>query len=236
MRFLLLIVNGRVCIRCSAMKKFFVCFYLLFSNFCFSVDYPEKSIAYDANGNISKCTPPHAGDITYSYDPINRLAETRYPNGESIKYTYDYNSNLTKVAKGILNITEVWPTKLRAFQSMGAQEHLWEYYTRVAMQRGAQSAHNSAAPPMKYGEAYQRVFPTVRRSFSENWHDRSQHSEGSDREAYSRVPSGGCCANPDTVFTVSGCEGLSTRLCEIVQLGRILGEDSISHFFSPEPM
>ena len=64
----------------------------------------------------------------------------------------------------ILNITEVWPTKLRAFQSMGAQEHLWEYYTRVAMQRGSQGARNSAVP-MKYGEAYQRVFPTVTDNF-----------------------------------------------------------------------
>ncbi len=60
----------------------------------------------------------------------------------------------------ILNISDVWETKLRAFQSMGAQEHLWEYYTRVALQRGSQGQRNSATP-MKYGEAYQRVFPTV---------------------------------------------------------------------------
>ncbi|MGC9159482.1 MAG: PIG-L deacetylase family protein [Terracidiphilus sp.] len=64
----------------------------------------------------------------------------------------------------ILNITEVWPIKRRAFESMGAQEHLWEYYTRVALQRGAQGARNSALP-MKYGEAYQRVFPTVTEAF-----------------------------------------------------------------------
>jgi 4-oxalomesaconate hydratase len=65
----------------------------------------------------------------------------------------------------ILNITEVWQTKLRAFQSMGAQEHLWEYYSRVALQRGAQGARNSSVP-MKYGEAYQRVFPTVTEEFA----------------------------------------------------------------------
>jgi 4-oxalomesaconate hydratase len=41
-----------------------------------------------------------------------------------------------------------------------AQEHLWEYYTRVALQRGAQGARNSDRK-MKYGEAYQRVFPMV---------------------------------------------------------------------------
>jgi 4-oxalomesaconate hydratase len=64
----------------------------------------------------------------------------------------------------ILNISEVWETKLRAFQSMGAQEHLWEYYTRVALQRGSQGARNSSVR-MKYGEAYQRIFPTVTGEF-----------------------------------------------------------------------
>jgi 4-oxalomesaconate hydratase len=43
---------------------------------------------------------------------------------------------------------------------MAAQEHLWEYYTRVALQRGSQGARNSERK-MKYGEAYQRVFPLV---------------------------------------------------------------------------
>ncbi|MDE3103733.1 MAG: PIG-L family deacetylase [Acidobacteriota bacterium] len=60
----------------------------------------------------------------------------------------------------ILDITEVWETKRRAFESMDAQEHLWEYYTRVALQRGQQGARNSDRA-MKYGEAYQRVFPLV---------------------------------------------------------------------------
>jgi 4-oxalomesaconate hydratase len=64
----------------------------------------------------------------------------------------------------ILNISEVWEIKRRAFESMDAQEHLWEYYTRVALQRGAQGARNSATP-MRYGEAYQRVFPTVSADF-----------------------------------------------------------------------
>jgi 4-oxalomesaconate hydratase len=64
----------------------------------------------------------------------------------------------------ILNITEVWETKRRAFESMAAQEHLWEYYTRVALQRGVQGARNSARS-MKYGEAYQRVFPSVAEEF-----------------------------------------------------------------------
>lgn len=60
----------------------------------------------------------------------------------------------------ILDISDVWETKRRAFESMDAQQHLWEYYTRVALQRGAQGARNSSRK-MTYGEAYQRVFPTV---------------------------------------------------------------------------
>ena len=60
----------------------------------------------------------------------------------------------------ILDITEVWETKRKAFEQMDAQEHLWEYYTRVAMQRGVQGARNSERK-MKYGEAYQRVYPLV---------------------------------------------------------------------------
>ena len=60
----------------------------------------------------------------------------------------------------ILDITEVWETKRKAFEAMNAQEHLWEYYTRVALQRGVQGARNSERK-MRYGEAYQRVFPLV---------------------------------------------------------------------------
>ena len=64
----------------------------------------------------------------------------------------------------ILDITSVWDTKRRAFESMAAQEHLWEYYTRVALQRGMQGARNSERK-MTYGEAYQRIFPTVAEVF-----------------------------------------------------------------------
>ncbi len=60
----------------------------------------------------------------------------------------------------ILDISDVWDIKRKAFESMDAQEHLWEYYTRVALQRGVQGARNSERK-MKYGEAYQRVFPLV---------------------------------------------------------------------------
>jgi 4-oxalomesaconate hydratase len=60
----------------------------------------------------------------------------------------------------ILNITEVWDQKLAAIHCMAGQEHLWEYYTRVALQRGVQGGRNSGKP-MKYGEAYEAVFPHV---------------------------------------------------------------------------
>ena len=58
----------------------------------------------------------------------------------------------------ILNIDEVWATKYRAFQVLAAQKHLWEYYERVALNRGVQGARNSGKA-MTYGEAYQRLFP-----------------------------------------------------------------------------
>jgi 4-oxalomesaconate hydratase len=58
----------------------------------------------------------------------------------------------------ILNIDEVWEQKYKAFQVLAAQKHLWEYYSRVALNRGVQGGRNSGKP-MTYGEAYQRVFP-----------------------------------------------------------------------------
>jgi 4-oxalomesaconate hydratase len=58
----------------------------------------------------------------------------------------------------ILNIDEVWETKYRVFQVLAAQKHLWEYYHRVALNRGVQGARNSGKA-MTYGEAYQRLFP-----------------------------------------------------------------------------
>jgi 4-oxalomesaconate hydratase len=60
-----------------------------------------------------------------------------------------------------LDIGSVWERKAKAFECMAAQEHLWEYYTRVALQRGNQAARNSGLK-VTHGEAYQRVFPEVR--------------------------------------------------------------------------
>lgn len=60
----------------------------------------------------------------------------------------------------ILNITDVWDRKRAAIECMNGQEYLWEYYTRVALQRGVQGERNSGIK-MKYGEAYENVFPHV---------------------------------------------------------------------------
>jgi 4-oxalomesaconate hydratase len=60
----------------------------------------------------------------------------------------------------LLDITPVWEKKKAAIECMAGQEHLWEYYTRVALQRGVQAARNSDKT-IKYGEAYEAVFPHV---------------------------------------------------------------------------
>ncbi len=60
-----------------------------------------------------------------------------------------------------LDITPVWEKKRAAFELMAAQEYLWDYYTRVALNRGVQAARNSNMKNIKFAEAYQRVFPTV---------------------------------------------------------------------------
>jgi 4-oxalomesaconate hydratase len=65
----------------------------------------------------------------------------------------------------ILNIDEVWEQKRRAFEVLAAQKHLWEYYTRVALNRGVQGGRNSGKS-MTYGEAYVRLFPEALESLA----------------------------------------------------------------------
>lgn len=65
----------------------------------------------------------------------------------------------------ILDITPVWEKKKKAIECMEGQEHLWEYYTRVALQRGVQGARNSDVK-MTYGEGYMRIFPDVTTSLA----------------------------------------------------------------------
>ena len=58
----------------------------------------------------------------------------------------------------LLDITAVWEKKYQAIQCMQGQEHLWEYYTRVALQRGVQAKRNigiTAARDIVHGEAFQ---------------------------------------------------------------------------------
>jgi 4-oxalomesaconate hydratase len=66
----------------------------------------------------------------------------------------------------LLDITPVWDKKRKAFELMAAQEYLWDYYTRVALQRGVQAARNSEKKQIKFAEAYQRIFPHVIEEFS----------------------------------------------------------------------
>ncbi|HEX2154106.1 MAG TPA: PIG-L deacetylase family protein [Acidimicrobiia bacterium] len=65
----------------------------------------------------------------------------------------------------LLDITEVWNRKLEAMYCMEGQQHLWDYYTDVAVRRGVQARRNSG-PNLGLvadtkAEAYQRVYPQV---------------------------------------------------------------------------
>jgi 4-oxalomesaconate hydratase len=61
----------------------------------------------------------------------------------------------------LLDITPVFERKRKAMESMEAQEHLWAYYTDLAIRRGVQAVRNSGKSGIKYAEAYQRVYPQV---------------------------------------------------------------------------
>jgi len=65
----------------------------------------------------------------------------------------------------LLDITEVWERKLEAMHRLEGQQHLWDYYTDVAIRRGVQARRNSG-PNLGLvadtkAEAYQRVYPQV---------------------------------------------------------------------------
>lgn len=68
------------------------------------------------------------------------------------------------VPNTFLDITDVWDLKRKAIECMAGQEHLWEYYTRVAQQRGVQAKRNigiTAARNIEYAEGYMRLTPAV---------------------------------------------------------------------------
>lgn len=62
-----------------------------------------------------------------------------------------------------LDISEVWDKKRVAIECMEGQEHLWEFYTRVAQNRANHFQRNSGGQSggraAKYAEAFQSVFP-----------------------------------------------------------------------------
>jgi 4-oxalomesaconate hydratase len=65
----------------------------------------------------------------------------------------------------LLDITPVWERKCDAMRVLGAQSHLWTYYTDLGRRRGMQATRNSGPnlgiPGEAYAEAYQRVYPQV---------------------------------------------------------------------------
>ncbi|WCN10576.1 PIG-L deacetylase family protein [Marinomonas mediterranea] len=63
-----------------------------------------------------------------------------------------------------LDISDVWDLKRQAIECMEGQEHLWDYYTRVALQRGVQAKRNigiTAKRAIQYAEGYMKLTPTV---------------------------------------------------------------------------
>jgi 4-oxalomesaconate hydratase len=62
-----------------------------------------------------------------------------------------------------LDITPVWDRKRAAIECMAGQEHLWEYYTRVAENRANHFMRNSGGQggghKARYAEGFQSVFP-----------------------------------------------------------------------------
>ncbi|WBU62228.1 PIG-L deacetylase family protein [Paracoccus albus] len=63
----------------------------------------------------------------------------------------------------LIDISDVWDTKLAAMRCLEGQQKLWSYYENVALQRGAVSRRRQkgAASGPVYAEAYQKIFPSV---------------------------------------------------------------------------
>ncbi len=62
-----------------------------------------------------------------------------------------------------LDVTSVWDKKRAAIECMEGQEHLWDYYTRVAENRANHFMRNSGGQSggrnAKYAEGFQSIFP-----------------------------------------------------------------------------
>jgi 4-oxalomesaconate hydratase len=59
----------------------------------------------------------------------------------------------------LLDITPVWEKKRAAIECMLGQEHLWEYYTQVALRRGNHCRRNGGPKGCTHAEGFQRIFP-----------------------------------------------------------------------------
>jgi 4-oxalomesaconate hydratase len=63
----------------------------------------------------------------------------------------------------LLDITEVWEKKRAAIECMEGQEHLWDYYTRVAENRANHFMRNSGGQAggrkATHAEGFQSIFP-----------------------------------------------------------------------------
>ena len=112
----------------------------------FNVDHPEAA-RFAIEARIIAQAAGHKPDPgrTYAAPPVF-LFEPHQPEQCNFKPTV------------ILNIDAVWETKRKAFEVLAAQRHLWDYYTRVGLNRGMQGGRNSGGA-MTYGEAYQRLYP-----------------------------------------------------------------------------
>ncbi len=97
-------------------------------------------------------------------------AEGHQPGGKIIGAppVYAFEPHQTEQCEWVpdtfLDITGVWDKKRAAIEAMAGQEHLWEYYTRVAQQRGMQAKRNlgiTSARKIDYAEGYMRLTPQV---------------------------------------------------------------------------
>jgi 4-oxalomesaconate hydratase len=58
----------------------------------------------------------------------------------------------------LLDISEVWDAKRAAMEAMPVQRSLWDYYDRLALQRGAHAGRR-VGRSVSRAEAYQQMFP-----------------------------------------------------------------------------
>ncbi|MCU1413754.1 MAG: hypothetical protein JWN80_1094 [Microbacteriaceae bacterium] len=65
----------------------------------------------------------------------------------------------------LLDITDAFAAKRAAMECLGAQKHMWDYYTDLAVRRGVQVKRNAGpnlgVPTDTKGEAYMRYYPEV---------------------------------------------------------------------------